>query len=103
MGTLNLSQEMPDKTQKELEQTDQPIWRNIENVVTISTVLPHIWCFQKKAYQFPPNHFVLGQASPGICIEYPQMVIRGTLQKKHSIFKDIVQKGGREVNLISKN
>ena len=29
--------------------------------------------------------------------------IRGDLQKNPSIFKDIVQKGGREVNPISKN
>ena len=81
MGTLNLSQEMPEIAQKELEQTDQPIWRNIENVVKIGPVFYHILDVLKKlAYRFPPNHFVLGQASPGTCIEYPQMVLRNNVK-----------------------
>ena len=81
MGTLNLSQDMPDKTQKELEQTDQPIWRNIENVVKIGPVFYHILDVLKKlAYRFPPNYFVLGQASPGACIEYPQRVLRSNFK-----------------------
>ena len=45
-------------------------------------------------------------------LQYPKMkflikknyfLIRGAVQKKNSIFKDIVQIGGREVNPISKN
>ena len=32
-----------------------------------------------------------------------RLTLRGTVKKQNSIFKDIVQIGGREVNPISKN
>ena len=51
----------------------------------------------------PTNKLKIGNRFKHMTPEGHIISLRGDLQKKPSIFKDIVQIGGREVNPISKN